>query len=241
MNIIEIQQTDSTNSWVARNSDGLEPPCLIYAAEQTAGRGQRGNYWESEPGMNLTASAFLHPAGVKPREQFVISEAIALAVVDFLSKLGVEATVKWPNDIYAGDKKICGILIEHSIFGREITRTIAGIGVNINQTDFVSNAPNPVSVKQITGKEHFIPEMASMLGDAVEIRMAQTAMPDKLHDEFMHSLWRGDGAMYTFFDRIANERIEARIKSIAPDGILSLETTGGDVRNYAFKEVEFIL
>lgn len=241
MKTIEIPQTTSTNSWLSQNADRLTPPVIAYALEQTAGRGQRGNSWEAQPFMNLTASALLIPEGIEPAEQFVISEAVALAVADTLKLMGVEAMVKWPNDIYVGDRKICGILIEHSILGREITRTIAGIGLNINQTEFLSDAPNPVSVKQLTGEEHNIAETAAILGRLIEQRMAQAADRDAIHSDFMRKLWRGDGQWYRFFDRNAGEEICAKISSIATDGTLYLATDSGETRSFAFKEVEFIL
>lgn len=245
MKIIELPETDSTNSWLAANAENVGCPCLVYALRQTAGRGQRGNIWESAPGKNITASVLLRPANVPPAAQFAISEAVALAVADFLKEEGVAATVKWPNDIYVGDRKICGILIEHSITGCEITRTIAGIGVNINQRGFLGDAPNPVSLAEITGVEYPLAEMAGKLARSVEKRMRQACSPDEadreaLHEEFMGSLWRRVG-FHPFFDRKRGEAISARILSVAPDGMLTLETEGRDIRTYAFKEVEFIL
>lgn len=241
MNVIVIPSTPSTNAWLAENADSLEAPCMARAIEQTAGRGQRGNSWESQPGMNLTASVLLHPEGVEPRCQFVISEAVALAVVDMLAAYGVEAKVKWPNDIYVADRKICGILIEHSILGSAITRTIAGIGVNINQTLFVSDAPNPVSLAMLTGRHTSIAEAAARLGDALERRMAMTASPERLHEEFLARLWRGDGALYPFFDKLRGMEMQARIAGIDPDGMLTLADADGNTRRYAFKEVEFLI
>lgn len=240
MKTIEIDKVSSTNSWLAANCDRLEAPCLVYALAQTAGRGQRGNSWEAEPGRNLTASVLIVPEGVEPQQQFVISEAVALAVTDMLRESGVETKVKWPNDIYAGDKKICGILIEHSIMGREITRTIAGIGVNINQKVFRSDAPNPVSVVQLTGSEHPLAEVARILGEKIEARIMQ--IPEgTVHTEFMGNLWRGDGGYYPFYDKLLGEPISARIADIAPDGVLTLQTSDGEDRKFAFKEVEFII
>ena len=258
MEVIEIKETESTNSWLAARAGEMMADTLVYAIGQTAGRGQRGNSWESEPGMNLTASALLHPEGIEPCRQFLISEGVALAVCDLLSDLGVETMVKWPNDIYAGDRKICGILIEHAIMPKRIMHTIAGAGININQTVFLSDAPNPVSVKQLTDREYDIPEVAAAFAAKLEARMRQVmdeaaggartpesdgnVFPDStIHKEFMNRLWRGDGRLYPFFDRKQGERIEAKIADVAADGILSLETSEGDLRRYAFKEVEFIL
>ncbi|MDE6534289.1 MAG: biotin--[acetyl-CoA-carboxylase] ligase [Muribaculaceae bacterium] len=246
MRIIEIKETGSTNSWVTENLKDADAPCMVYALRQTAGRGQRGNSWEAEPDKNLTASFMLRPENVAVASQFVISEAVALAVVDLLRKFNVEALVKWPNDVYVGDRKICGILIEHSIMGMGIRRTVAGVGININQTLFLSDAPNPVSLAGITGREYSIPEVAALLADCVGKRMSLACAADDdgrrgLHEEFVGMLWRGGDGLYPFFDRKRGEGISARIMNVAPDGMLTLQTEDGELREYAFKEVEFVL
>ena len=113
---------------------------MVTAYRQTAGQGQRGNSWEAEPGKNLTFSILYRPAGLPPMAQFAMSEAVALAVVDFLGVHGLEAKVKWPNDIYVGDRKICGILIRHSITATCVDYSVIGVGINANQTEFLSDA-----------------------------------------------------------------------------------------------------
>lgn len=241
MEIIRIPSADSTNSWLQARGDSLEAPCLVYAVEQTAGRGQRGNSWESEPGKNLTATALLPTSHIEPQKQFLISEAVALAVVDFLATEGVEASVKWPNDIYVGNRKICGILIEHSLLGCRITRSVAGFGINVNQREFLSDAPNPVSLVQLTGREIPVQEVAERMAEALSARMEMTRTPEALHREFLSKLWRGDGNMYPFFDRLARRNISARIDAVATDGTLTLVTSTGERCDFAFKEVEFLI
>lgn len=241
MKTVKLDIADSTNRWTSDRSSSLEWPCLVYAVEQTAGRGQRGNSWESQPGMNLTCSALFRPEGVETAAQFVISEAVALAVADLLEGYGVKALVKWPNDIYVGDRKICGILIENSIMGREIMRSVAGIGVNINQSRFVSDAPNPVSLVQLTGEEHPVDKVAADFADILERRLAMLESPKTLHEEFLRRMWRADGSLYPFLDKTRNQQINARISAVDPDGILTLTTDSGEQRKFAFKEVEFIL
>ena len=152
MRIEWLDECVSTNTQVTEYP--LSEEGVIVAARcQTGGRGQKGNSWEAQPGKNLTFSAMWKPRGIAAREQFSISEAVALAVVDFLEDAGINAKVKWPNDIYVDDRKICGILIEHSVMGTEISRTIAGVGINVNQREFLSGAPNPVSMASIAGTE----------------------------------------------------------------------------------------
>ena len=241
MKILEIPETFSTNSWLSENSKSHEWPFLVFTPNQTAGRGQRGNSWESETGKNLTASVVFKPKGIKPQEQFAISEAVALAALDLLKDLKIDATVKWPNDIYVGNKKIAGILIENSLTGNEITRTIAGIGLNINQTIFRSDAPNPVSIKMITGNSNDIKEIALHFACHLEKRLEMLHNKEKIHEEFKRHLWRGNGEYHPYYDHKAEEKLEAQIMEIAPDGVISLLTKNGEVRKFYFKEVEFLL
>jgi BirA family biotin operon repressor/biotin-[acetyl-CoA-carboxylase] ligase len=242
MEILGIEETSSTNSWVTANRDRLQAPVLVYALRQTAGRGQRGNSWEAEPGRNITCSILLTPTHIRPAEQFAISEAVALGVVDMLASYGVEAKVKWPNDIYVADRKICGILIEHSLMPDHIMHTVAGIGVNINQERFLSDAPNPVSLLQLTGVEHDLTEAVATLARMVETRMATTLTEEgraALHSEFMARMWRADGVPHPFHDNLTGEDIEATITAVAPDGLLTLTLADATNRQYAFKQIEF--
>ena len=239
MEIIRIERAESTNTWVAQNETVLPSPSLVYCYEQSAGRGQRGNSWESAPGENITASLLFHPADYPANRQFTISEAIALAIADFLKDLGAEAKVKWPNDIYVGDRKICGILVENVVMERNLSRCIAGFGININQKKFYSDAPNPVSLSMITGKDYDVSLLMQKLSDNLETYLAKLAQPEMLHELFLKKLWRHDGEFYNFYDRVHNQRISAFIQSVDPDGILTLVTSEGESRKFAFKEVEY--
>lgn len=240
MRVLRLESADSTNTWVAENEGSLTSPSLVYAVTQRAGRGQRGNSWESEPGKNITASLIFHPENFPACSQFQISEAVALALIDYLKSKGVDAKVKWPNDIYAGDKKICGILMEHVVMGKNISRTIAGFGINLNQEEFISDAPNPVSLIQLTGKPYVLEKEVDEVASFLENRI--TGITEKeIHSEFCRNLWRHDGCLYKFLDRKRNEKIEAEIESVGQDGILTLKISGGEKREYAFKEIEFVL
>ena len=242
MEIIKIEETDSTNNWLAANEQDIPSTALVYCRCQSAGRGQRGNSWESEPGKNITASLLFYPEDFPASLQFAISEAIALAIVGFLSDMGVEARIKWPNDIYVGDKKICGILIEHVVEGKNVTRTIAGFGINLNQTHFLSDAPNPVSLRQLTDREYSIEESMERLAAILEITIEQLRKdPGAFHELFLKRLWRYDGCFHLFRDVKTKEEFKALIKKVDRDGILSLQTRQGHERRYFFKEVEHIL
>ena len=242
MQILFLEETDSTNNWIANHENDLQSPCLVWCRRQTAGRGQRGNSWESAPGMNFTGSWLIRPINFPASSQFHLSEAVALAVVYTLSEYGIRAMVKWPNDIYVDNLKICGILIEHAVTGKDITRSIAGIGVNINQIDFISDAPNPVSMKMITGKNFRVEKFAEKLAfylDFFTNRLIKE--PEFLHKIFMNRLWRNDEQNHPFLDKLTGKPVSAKISGVYDDGRLQLTTSAGEERTYAFKEIEFLL
>ena len=240
METLWLEETDSTNNYLKDNWGSVKPMTLVVAVNQTAGRGQRGNSWESEPGKNLTFSFYFSPEGVRPAEQFVVSEAVSLAMVRTLEEYGISAEVKWPNDIYVGDRKICGILIENSIFGDSISRCFVGIGLNVNQEKFVSDAPNPVSMTMLTGKRYCLEEVLACFGRKMERYMACLADRLALHREYKTMLWRRAGA-HPFRDNSNGEIFSAFIEDIKLSGHLVLRDnyTNG-LRTYAFKEVAFI-
>lgn len=244
MRTIKLQEVDSTNSYLEREGGSMDAPVLVRADVQKSGRGQRGNHWESEPGKNLTFSVLYKPLDYPASEQFSISEATALATVDFLQLQGVEACVKWPNDIYVGDRKICGILIKHTLTGMHINSSILGIGININQTEFLSDAPNPVSLKSLTGRDYDLDYLTQIASECLEKRLAEIygiRHRTELHNEFMCRLWRGDGRSYPFQDTASGETFEAAIDNIGLDGTLTLRLADDSQRHYRFKEIAFLI
>lgn len=245
MKFLLLESVDSTNSYVSAHSADLEDLTMVIADSQTAGRGQRGNSWESEPGKNLTFTLLYRPKDLKPIEQFSLSEATALAMTDYLHSIGLNALVKWPNDIYVDNRKISGILIEHSITSRSIEHTRIGVGLNINQWEFRSDAPNPVSIYQLLETEFNIGQVAAAIGACIERRLRQTETAEgrvTLHDEFRRNLWRGDGNSYPFREREGGVEFAGIIKDVETTGpIKILNTETGQTATYAFKEVEFRL
>ena len=144
--IIWLDKAESSNDEARKAIDTLDNLSVVAVRCQTAGRGQGTNSWESAPGENLTFSVVLKDLDISASEVIAISQITALSVVDFLSKHGIEAKIKLPNDIYVRSKKICGILIENSLCGNKIKWSIVGIGINVNQTIFPSSLPNPTSM-----------------------------------------------------------------------------------------------
>lgn len=237
-----VDEIDSTNNYMKSLllKQKVKEGTIISADFQTGGRGQRGNGWVSENGKNLLFSIVLYPDAVKANEQFLISQVISLAVADFLRKYTDGITIKWPNDIYWREKKICGILIENAIEGDQIKESVCGIGINLNQESFYCSLPNPVSLKQITGEYY---KQSIMLGEVRELLFSYYEQLRRgeiqiIVENYRDSLFRKTG--YHLFNDNTNDFI-ARIKNVAPDGTLILETESGDERRFAFKEVRYVL
>ena len=236
----------STNTYL-RELNGGDPDYdyeVAVATYQTAGRGQKGNSWESEAGKNLLFSILAHPCSIKVQEQFYISEAIALAVSDsVIAAIGPEyaggVSVKWSNDVYWNDYKMAGILIENTLQGSTILDTVVGVGLDVNQEVFVSDAPNPISLKNITGRDFDIEALLNDITDRfigyMEMRSDERPMVDRLYRD---RLYRREG--YHRF-RDGNGEFTACIEGIRPDGCLMLQTESGQHRVYEFKQVQFIL
>lgn len=232
-------------NYAAAHQHELGDRTMVVAHNQESGRGQRGNSWESEPGKNLTVTMLYRPkADMDPRpldeQQFRISEATALGVADTLEAYGLKAMVKWSNDVYVGDRKISGILIEHTIIGNRLDNSRIGIGLNVNQHKFVSDAPNPVSMYQLLDEELPLARVLDTLSEKLEQRLEQDA--DTLHADYMARLWRKDGQYYGFRMR-EGERTEfqASIRDVRRNGPLVLLMADGVETAFYFKEVEFIL
>lgn len=239
---IHLDEVDSTNSYMKRalQNDEFGEGTVVVADFQTGGRGQRGNGWESKKAENLTFSILLNPDFVSANKQFIISQIVALAIKDILDEYVSGISIKWPNDIYWNNKKICGILIENSLVGDKITQSIVGIGININQTEFESDAPNPISLKQIIGKIHNISDLLIEIIERIQFYYNQIKLgnSDKIISAYKASLFRNDG-FYKYSDEV--EIFDALIVDVEPSGLLVLRTTEGEIRKFAFKEVQYII
>ena len=215
---------------------------LLTCDVQTAGRGQKGNTWESAPGENLTFSFKFRPAPWPAAEQFRLSQIVALAAADVLRTLTDDIAVKWPNDLYWRDRKLGGMLLEHRIAGGQLAETLVGAGINVNQRTFVSDAPNPVSLAQICGREFsrraLLAQFVARFADRwASLRAGQSAA---IHADYLALLYRRAG-WHDYLDLARGERITATLESIAPNGLLTLRLTDGERRSFAFKEVQFLL
>jgi BirA family biotin operon repressor/biotin-[acetyl-CoA-carboxylase] ligase len=246
MDIIWFDSIDSTNKEAIRRIGTANDFTVISSVYQTSGRGQKGTSWESAPGKNLTFSIILKPDGLKAENQFIISQIIALGVASYLKKTGIGAKIKWPNDIYVGDKKICGILIENFVEGANLSASIAGIGLNINQEIFESDAPNPTSVKIITGMEKDLKsELESLVSSIYDIYYPYKSfgsgnLSEKISHQYHESLYRLD-EFHTYEETPEGRRFRGRIIGISSKACLIIEKEDSSTSEYAFKEIKYIL
>ncbi len=228
--IVHIGETDSTNHWLKEHGEG---EMVVVADYQTAGRGCGTNTWESERGKNLLFSALIHPNQIPASHQFHISMAVSVAISEALEQYIGDVSIKWPNDIYWRNGKICGILIEQTLKGTLIKESIIGVGLNVNQRIFRSDAPNPVSLWQITAQET---DRDALLSDILS-RLRQLLAED-VRSRYMARLYRRSG-FHPYTD--AGGAFMARIADVRADGRLVLADDEGRERIYAFKEVQFII
>ena len=250
--IIHIEETDSTNRWLrdylasdkhglartsssVRVSPSLSDAIIVVAEYQTAGKGCGTNSWESERGKNLTFSMLIHPEGLPANEQFHITEVVSVALCETLeSYINNKVEIKWPNDIYVGDRKICGMLIENRLQGSAIKDSIIGIGLNVNQRVFMSDAPNPVSMYQLTGQET---DRDALLNQFLEVYERVSCSKTSRFDYRKRLFRKGKDSLYE--DKTS--RFTARLTDVLPDGRLLLVDKTGQERTYAFKEVQFVI
>ena len=236
---IDTLTSTNTHASALLKSETVPEGTIIYTDFQTSGKGQRANYWESEIGKNLLFSVILYPFNVDLSRQFIISKTISLALCDFLEENDVDACIKWPNDIYVGDDKIAGILIESSIMKGKIENSIIGIGLNINQKVFRSSAPNPVSLSLIKGKEFDLNACLRGLALKIDNRYLQLINNELagIDKEYIDRLYRY-GELKQYRDK--NKTYTGRIVSVDSEGNLQIEDESGLLIKYSFKEVEFI-
>ena len=233
--ITHIDETDSTNRWL-RNCTGGQSSCaiheVVWADYQTAGRGQGTNRWESERGKNLTFSILLHPVDLPANRQFLLSMQVSLAICEALSEHIGDLSIKWPNDIYWRNAKIAGILIENRLQGQVIRDSIIGVGLNVNQRQFMSDAPNPISLWQIceheTDREQLLKDILAALG---------RLLGQEVREQYLSMLYRRKG-FHPYVDK--DGAFMAELEDVEDDGHLLLCDDSGGHRRYAFKEVMFI-
>ncbi|KAF0239369.1 MAG: BirA family transcriptional regulator biotin operon repressor / biotin-acetyl-CoA-carboxylase [Prolixibacteraceae bacterium] len=241
-NFTFLTEVESTNNYANHLvlSKAAGHGTVVLAQYQKMGKGQQGNHWESEPGKNLLMSVIILPQFLPAAKQFYLSKIASLALAGFITNETAEVKIKWPNDIYAGNKKLAGILIENSIKGNHIGSSIIGIGLNLNQERFVSDAPNPVSLKQITGKDYIVEEVALKIWDLLSFwfEKLQAGSFEEIGSSYFNHLFRANE--WALFSK-EGKPFEARINGIGEFGQLILEERNGVFSEFMFKEIEFVI
>jgi BirA family transcriptional regulator, biotin operon repressor / biotin---[acetyl-CoA-carboxylase] ligase len=240
--IVRLQKTDSTNNYAngQLSQNELTEGTVFLTYEQSAGRGQMKNFWESEPGKNLTFSIVVFPDFLEVRRQFMISKVVTLGIYRALSKYVDKLRIKWPNDIYVGNKKLGGILIENSIMYSLIKSSVIGIGINVNQTVFHSNAPNPVSLKILTNQLFDCDLVLSEILSGIDYyySLLQKGEEAPINMEFISAMYRLNEKHWF---RTEQEVFEGEIIGVNEVGQLLVSNQQGKTFAFHFKEVEFLL
>ena len=250
MTTIWLDTIDSTNSEALRRLPELPSGTVLAAREQTAGRGQRGNTWFTEPGKNLTFSIVLKygPGAVAPMaaaDSIWLNYLMSVTIVDFLQSHAIWCKVKWPNDVYVGKNKICGILIENTLEGSGLAASVIGVGLNINQKEFPQLA-NATSLWSLTGKEHDLEKCLEKLIAGFEGWLPYLSSPEgrqSIFSSYSTYLYNKD-VNARYHDYLTDREYTGIIKGVAPDGrlmIWDLEAPGKPMRYYSFKEVGYII
>jgi BirA family biotin operon repressor/biotin-[acetyl-CoA-carboxylase] ligase len=242
-NLVTIKQVDSTNSFLKNllsNSKPVPEGTVIMAEEQYAGRGQQQNTWHSEPGKNLTFSLLLKPHFLSVGDQFDLNRAVSLGVYDALQPiLGDQLKIKWPNDIYYGDRKLGGMLIENTIQGLQLKDSVIGIGLNINQENFPSGASNATSVKQILQKDYDLTLLLSEICKYIEVYYLKlkAGQIDFVRNAYLSRLyWLNEVKNFESNDGVFN----GTVKNVLPNGLLVIEDTNGRQLEFNLKELKFL-
>ena len=241
-NFIFLTEVESTNNYANQLvlSKAAEHGTVVLAQYQKKGRGQQKNNWESEFGKNMLASFILFPQFLTAAKQFYLSKIASLALVDFLKTETNEVSVKWPNDIYFQNKKIAGVLIENSVKGNNVSSAIIGIGLNLNQEKFITDAPNPVSLKLISGKDYIVESVADQIREYFFIwyDKLQAGRFNEIDTTYYSQLFRANE--WALFAK-QGIQFDARICGIGDFGQLILEERNGSLSEFMFKEVEFVI
>ena len=236
-----LEEVDSTNNEAIRHLAEIDNMTVLAAVRQTAGRGQRGNSWLTEDGKNMTFSMVLkfgdgRLPSLEASRQFIITRCVTLGVTDYLESAGIDSSVKWPNDIYVRNKKICGMLIENTLTGPYLATSVVGIGLNVNQKEFPPQLVNPVSMAMLTGKEYDIRTELPILCGCIRDRLTNYSNTD----EYVSRLYRL-GTYNEYAVCSTGVRIRARIIYVTDRGMLCLEKENGERFEFAFKEISYII
>ncbi len=244
-NVLIVDETDSTSNYLSRmlSEEDLPDGFAVIAKHQTAGRGQIGHCWKSEYDKNLLFSLLLHPTFIHIADQFYLMRAVAVAIVEILRN-GFRTdsfVIKWPNDIYYNDRKLCGFIVDNLLMGNQITHSIVGVGMNVNQTNFDLDLPNPISIANIVGRNSdtylLFKDFQSNIMKEYRLLRDDDINFEYLNNRYLGMIYKfGEWAKYSD----SNGEFEGRIIDIEPTGRAVIQHKGGEFRKYYIGEVEYI-
>ena len=241
-NLVTLKEVDSTNNYLKEllaNSKPLTEGTVIMAEAQYAGRGQHNNKWLSEPGKNLTFSILLKPSFLPIQQQFDLTRCISIGVINALKAyFGIALKVKWPNDIYVGESKLGGMLIENQLQGSQIRHSIVGIGINVNQDNFPEGSGNPVSFKQILHRDYHLQTILAELCKGIEVSYLQlkAGRVESIRNAYIDSLLAFNEPRYF---KVNGNVVSGVITGVTGEGLLQVNHDGIESR-YNLKEIEFL-
>ena len=249
VNIRWVEETDSTQDEVRRHIPEYDNLSVTAAEFQTAGRGQRGNTWLARKGENLTFSMLIKFGGddfppLKAADQFQITKAATIGVAGYLEGKGINCSIKWPNDIYFRDKKICGMLIENVLEGEYLAYSIVGIGLNVNQREFPPQLMNPTSMSVVTGQTYDTHEemdiLAGKLASVFQRALGSGSSIPEVDREYERRLYRKD-EFHEFTICRDCSLLEGKIIGVTPGGLVQIINRKGELFQFAFKEISYII
>lgn len=240
--LLHFESLASTNDYAQELLSKSKPVegTVILADYQSAGRGQIGSTWEVTPGKNLTFSLILSPRFLPIQRQFALSQAIALAIRDFLATLcGKKVYVKWPNDIYIEDRKVAGILIQNTLSGQKIQNSIIGIGLNVNQDQFPKLLSNASSLAIETGKTFDLSSIFPRLLQFIEQRYQQlrSGQSSQIHQNYLDHLFLYQTE--ALFQEPGKAPFCGSIVDVNPQGQLGIDRQG-QISYYNLKEIKWV-
>ncbi len=240
--IIQLNTVDSTNNYTNSylKKHILPEGSIICSLYQTLGKGLDRNTWEGEKGKNILLSLVVYPNFLKIEDQFMLSKAVSLGILNYCHTKSNNITIKWPNDIYYKDQKLAGILIENSLKGSVIEHSIIGIGLNVNQEKFLSDAPNPVSLKQITGKNYSLQQEIIKLRNNIQFfyEKLKTGKTKSVDKDYLKCLYRF-GKLSTY--KSGNTIFQGKITGVNQFGHLQVTCPDGEKKEFDLKEIEFVM
>lgn len=239
---IVLEKTASTNAFLLEMPEEERVGMVVCAREQTAGKGMGSNSWESAPGMNLTFSMGMDLSFIKAADQFLLSQAVPLGLLDVLDEMlpGTALLVKWPNDLIFDHRKLCGILINSSIHGMEMGASVIGIGLNVNQMQFLDWPTHPISLKMILGRDVELEPLLYQLVEAVDAKVGLLRSPEgvgKIKKDYLERLYR----YRTWADyEVDGQKVRRFITGIDPFGRLETINETGETFINDIKTIRFL-